>query len=38
MAHWGNPVTSTDLQAALQSAAGKDQVKFLTKFFEQWVY
>ena len=34
MAHWGNPVTSDDLQAAMQSAAGKD----LTKFFQQWVY
>jgi aminopeptidase N len=33
-AHWGNPVTSDDLKAAMQSAAGKD----LTKFFEQWVY
>ena len=33
-AHWGNPVTSDDLQAAMQSAAGKD----LTKFFQQWVY
>jgi aminopeptidase N len=33
-AHWGNTVTSEDLQIAMQSAAGKD----LTKFFQQWVY
>lgn len=33
-AHWGQPVTSEDLQASMQSAAGKD----LTKFFKQWVY
>jgi aminopeptidase N len=32
-AHWGNPVTSDDLQAAMQSASGKN----LTKFFQQWV-
>jgi aminopeptidase N len=29
-AHWGNPVTTDDLQTAMQSAAGKD----LTKFFK----
>jgi aminopeptidase N len=34
VAHWGNPVTSEDLHAAMQSAARKD----LTKFFQQWVY
>jgi aminopeptidase N len=33
-AHWGNPVTSDDFQAAMQSASGKN----LTKFFDQWVY
>jgi aminopeptidase N len=32
--HWGHPATSEELQAAMQSAAGKD----LTKFFQQWVY
>jgi aminopeptidase N len=42
-AHWGNPVTSDDLQAAMLSAAmqspnGKELVKNVTKIFEQWVY
>jgi len=42
-AHWGNPATSDDLEAAMQSAAmrspaGKDLTKSLTKFFQQWVY
>jgi aminopeptidase N len=32
--HWGSPVTSEDLQIAMQSATRKD----LTKFFQQWVY
>jgi len=36
--HWGHPVTSDDLQAAMQSAGGKNITKFLTKFFQQWVY
>jgi aminopeptidase N len=34
MTHWGHPVTSEDLEAAMHSAAGKD----LTKFFQKWVY
>ena len=33
-AHWGSPVTSEYLQAAMQSTAKKD----LTKFFQQWVF
>jgi aminopeptidase N len=37
-AHWGKPVTSDDFQAAMQSAAGKNLTKNLTKFFDQWVY
>jgi aminopeptidase N len=37
-AHWGHPATSGDLEAAIESAAGKDLTKNLTKFFQQWVY
>jgi len=38
VAHWGHPVTSEDLEAAMQSVAGKNITKNLTKFFQQWVY
>jgi len=36
--HWGNTATTDDLRDALETAAGKDRAKSLTKFFEQWVY
>jgi aminopeptidase N len=37
-AHWGHTATTDDLVAAMEGAAGKDRLKTLTKFFDQFVY